>query len=35
MWHLLIRGLVPVPRRPRYLTLVTRLERETAAAAVL
>ncbi|MFD8999987.1 ScbR family autoregulator-binding transcription factor [Streptomyces sp. NPDC059582] len=28
MWHVLIRGLVPVPRRPRYLTLVTRLERE-------
>lgn len=28
MWHMLIRGLVPVPRRPRYLTLVTRLERE-------
>ncbi|MFF4832953.1 ScbR family autoregulator-binding transcription factor [Streptomyces sp. NPDC001315] len=28
MWHMLIRGLVPVPRRPRYLALVTRLERE-------
>ncbi|WP_367320178.1 ScbR family autoregulator-binding transcription factor [Streptomyces sp. HUAS ZL42] len=28
MWHVLIRGLVPVPRRPRYLTLATRLERE-------
>ncbi|MGW2821112.1 ScbR family autoregulator-binding transcription factor [Streptomyces sp. NPDC001443] len=31
MWRVLIRGLVPVPRRPRYLTLVTRLERETGA----
>ncbi|KOG27889.1 ScbR family autoregulator-binding transcription factor [Streptomyces resistomycificus] len=29
MWHLLIRGMVPVPRRARYLTLVTQLERET------
>ncbi|WP_328874515.1 TetR/AcrR family transcriptional regulator [Streptomyces sp. NBC_00287] len=28
MWHLLIRGMVPVPRRPRYLTLATQLERE-------
>ncbi|MFF8593467.1 ScbR family autoregulator-binding transcription factor [Streptomyces sp. NPDC015220] len=28
MWHLLIRGLVPVPRRPRYLTLAGQLERE-------
>ncbi|MFB7458397.1 MULTISPECIES: ScbR family autoregulator-binding transcription factor [unclassified Streptomyces] len=28
MWHLLIRGLVPVHRRPRYLSLATRLERE-------
>ncbi|MER6629556.1 ScbR family autoregulator-binding transcription factor [Streptomyces sp. NPDC000987] len=28
MWHVMIRGLVPVPRRPRYLTLATRLERE-------
>ncbi|WP_037671687.1 ScbR family autoregulator-binding transcription factor [Streptomyces griseus] len=28
MWHVLIRGLVPVTRRPRYLTLATRLERE-------
>ncbi|MFE2513667.1 ScbR family autoregulator-binding transcription factor [Streptomyces naganishii] len=28
MWHLLIRALVPVHRRPRYLTLTTRLERE-------
>ncbi|MER5600879.1 ScbR family autoregulator-binding transcription factor [Streptomyces sp. NPDC002265] len=31
MWRVLIRGLVPVPRRPRYLTLVTRLEREIGA----
>ncbi|MEV0174758.1 ScbR family autoregulator-binding transcription factor [Streptomyces sp. NPDC050803] len=28
MWHILIRGLVPVPRRARYLTLATQLERE-------
>ncbi|MEV6123217.1 ScbR family autoregulator-binding transcription factor [Streptomyces sp. NPDC052077] len=28
MWHLLIRGLVPVTRRARYLTLAARLERE-------
>ncbi|MFE9610029.1 ScbR family autoregulator-binding transcription factor [Streptomyces sp. NPDC006012] len=28
MWYLLIRGLVPVPRRARYLTLATQLERE-------
>ncbi|AOR31455.1 TetR family transcriptional regulator [Streptomyces fodineus] len=28
MWHLLIRGLVPVHRRPRYVTLATQLERE-------
>ncbi|WNM30981.1 ScbR family autoregulator-binding transcription factor [Streptomyces sp. Li-HN-5-11] len=32
MWHLLIRGLVPVHRRPRYLSLVMRLEREVATA---
>ncbi|MBN0046884.1 TetR/AcrR family transcriptional regulator [Streptomyces actuosus] len=31
MWHVLVRGLVPVPRRPRYMTLITRLERETTA----
>ncbi|MGX4689144.1 ScbR family autoregulator-binding transcription factor [Streptomyces sp. JNUCC 63] len=31
MWHLLIRGLVPVHRRPRYLSLATRLEREIVA----
>ncbi|WP_336112351.1 ScbR family autoregulator-binding transcription factor [Streptomyces sp. PTD9-10] len=29
MWHLMVRGLVPVHRRPRYLTLATQLERET------
>ncbi|MFJ7769524.1 ScbR family autoregulator-binding transcription factor [Streptomyces sp. NPDC097107] len=29
MWHLLIRGTVPVTRRARYLTLAARLERET------
>ncbi|GAA4802587.1 ScbR family autoregulator-binding transcription factor [Streptomyces ziwulingensis] len=29
MWHVLIRGLVPVPRRPRYLRLAASLERET------
>ncbi|MFJ3309801.1 ScbR family autoregulator-binding transcription factor [Streptomyces sp. NPDC086549] len=28
MWHLMIRGLVPVPRRARYLTLASQLERE-------
>lgn len=28
MWHLMIRGLVPVHRRPRYITLATQLERE-------
>ncbi|MFI1163558.1 ScbR family autoregulator-binding transcription factor [Streptomyces sp. NPDC020801] len=31
MWHLLIRGLVPVHRRPRYLALATHLEREIGA----
>ncbi|WP_210584353.1 ScbR family autoregulator-binding transcription factor [Streptomyces sp. GESEQ-35] len=31
MWHVLIRGLVPVPRRARYLSLATRLEREIGA----
>ncbi|MFF3349145.1 ScbR family autoregulator-binding transcription factor [Streptomyces sp. NPDC002779] len=31
MWHLLIRGMVPVPRRPRYLALTGQLERETRA----
>ena len=28
MWHLMVRGLVPVHRRPRYLALATQLERE-------
>ncbi|AWW37019.1 ScbR family autoregulator-binding transcription factor [Streptomyces cadmiisoli] len=28
MWYVLIRGLVPVTRRPRYLALATHLERE-------
>ncbi|MEU1403676.1 ScbR family autoregulator-binding transcription factor [Streptomyces sp. NPDC005728] len=28
MWYLMVRGLVPVHRRPRYLTLATQLERE-------
>ncbi|MBE8473369.1 ScbR family autoregulator-binding transcription factor [Streptomyces justiciae] len=28
LWHLLIRGMVPVPRRARYLSLATQLERE-------
>jgi AcrR family transcriptional regulator len=28
MWHILIRGMVTVPRRARYLSLVTQLERE-------
>ncbi|AKN72215.1 MULTISPECIES: ScbR family autoregulator-binding transcription factor [Streptomyces] len=32
MWHLMIRGLVPVHRRPRYVTLATQLEREIRAA---
>jgi AcrR family transcriptional regulator len=31
MWYLMIRGLVPVPRRARYLTLVSQLEREIRA----
>ncbi|MFD4576910.1 ScbR family autoregulator-binding transcription factor [Streptomyces sp. NPDC058417] len=31
MWVVLIRGLVPVPRRPRYLSLAARLEREVMA----
>ncbi|MEX1658832.1 ScbR family autoregulator-binding transcription factor [Streptomyces pseudovenezuelae] len=29
MWHVMIRGLVPVPRRARYLTLVSQLEQES------
>ncbi|KUO19107.1 ScbR family autoregulator-binding transcription factor [Streptomyces dysideae] len=32
MWHILIRGVVPVPRRARYLTLATQLEREIRSA---
>ncbi|ARP72963.1 TetR family transcriptional regulator [Streptomyces pluripotens] len=32
MWHLVIRGLVPVHRRPRYVTLATQLERESRTA---
>ncbi|MGW1744085.1 ScbR family autoregulator-binding transcription factor [Streptomyces sp. NPDC002092] len=31
MWHLAIRGLVPVTRRARYVSLVARLERERSA----
>ncbi|MEU6477622.1 ScbR family autoregulator-binding transcription factor [Streptomyces sp. NPDC047017] len=31
MWHLLLRGLVPVHRRPPYMTLTSRLEREINA----
>jgi hypothetical protein len=30
MWNILIRGLVPVTRRARYLSLAARLERELA-----
>ncbi|MFI8951602.1 ScbR family autoregulator-binding transcription factor [Streptomyces sp. NPDC053750] len=29
MWYIRIRGMVPVPRRARYLTLAALLERET------
>jgi AcrR family transcriptional regulator len=32
LWRLSIRSLVPVPRRPRYLSLVAQLERELRAA---
>ncbi|MER6349635.1 ScbR family autoregulator-binding transcription factor [Streptomyces sp. NPDC001595] len=32
MWYVLIRGLVPVTRRPRYLSLVAQLEREIRTA---
>ncbi|MFI1004304.1 ScbR family autoregulator-binding transcription factor [Streptomyces galbus] len=35
MWYVLIRGLVPVPRRPRYLSLATRLEREVLAVCAV
>ncbi|MFI7409471.1 ScbR family autoregulator-binding transcription factor [Streptomyces sp. NPDC049627] len=31
MWRLMIRGLVPVPRRAPYLALATQLEREIRA----
>ncbi|HZF92944.1 ScbR family autoregulator-binding transcription factor [Streptomyces sp.] len=31
MWYVLVRGLVPVTRRPRYLSLVAQLEREARA----
>ncbi|MFJ9673795.1 ScbR family autoregulator-binding transcription factor [Streptomyces sp. MPA0124] len=32
MWYVLIRGMVPVTRRARYVTLASRLEREPGAA---
>ncbi|MET8570051.1 ScbR family autoregulator-binding transcription factor [Streptomyces sp. NPDC004783] len=32
MWHVLIRGMVPVTRRARYLSLAARLEREASAS---
>ena len=32
MWHVMIRGLVPVPRRARYLALVSQLEQESRGA---
>jgi AcrR family transcriptional regulator len=32
MWHVMIRGLVPVTRRARYLSLASRLEREIRPA---
>ncbi|MBO4258632.1 ScbR family autoregulator-binding transcription factor [Streptomyces griseorubiginosus] len=32
MWHVMIRGLVPVTRRARYLNLTARLEREIRTA---
>ncbi|MDN0197298.1 ScbR family autoregulator-binding transcription factor [Streptomyces sp. S.PNR 29] len=32
MWHILVRGLVPVTRRARYVSLAARLERETGGA---
>ncbi|MFJ3668942.1 ScbR family autoregulator-binding transcription factor [Streptomyces sp. NPDC090106] len=28
MWHIQVRGMVPVPRRARYLSLATQLERD-------
>ncbi|MFG3246436.1 ScbR family autoregulator-binding transcription factor [Streptomyces sp. NPDC048187] len=32
MWYILVRGMVPVTRRARYLTLAARLEQETGSA---
>ncbi|MFH8440127.1 ScbR family autoregulator-binding transcription factor [Streptomyces sp. NPDC018026] len=32
MWYILIRGMVPVTRRARYVTLAARLEQETGTA---
>ncbi|AZM74854.1 TetR/AcrR family transcriptional regulator [Streptomyces sp. KPB2] len=32
MWYVLIRGMVPVTRRARYVTLASRLEREPGVA---
>ncbi|MEU3661543.1 ScbR family autoregulator-binding transcription factor [Streptomyces sp. NPDC032940] len=32
LWHVLIRGMVPVTRRARYLSLAARLEREASMA---
>ncbi len=32
MWCIRIRGMVPVARRARYLSLAARLERETGTA---
>jgi hypothetical protein len=32
MWYVLIRGMVPVTRRARYVTLAARLEQEPGAA---
>ncbi|KAF2775240.1 ScbR family autoregulator-binding transcription factor [Streptomyces sp. OM5714] len=32
MWYIRIRGMVPVTRRPRYLTLASRLARQTVTA---
>ncbi|MFJ2604069.1 ScbR family autoregulator-binding transcription factor [Streptomyces sp. NPDC087425] len=32
MWHVMIRGMVPVTRRARYLNLASRLEREIRPA---
>ncbi|MFH8439918.1 ScbR family autoregulator-binding transcription factor [Streptomyces sp. NPDC018026] len=32
MWYILIRGMVPVPRRARYVTLAARLKQQTGPA---